>query len=88
VKFLHTADWQIGMKAVHVRSAGQRVRDDCLVAARRVVQAAKNANAEFMLVARDTFDDNRGDRMLIWDCGLSSAQFFDLEAILRDNVAS
>ena len=65
MKFLHTADWQIGMKAVHVRSAGQRVRDERLVAARRVVQAAKNANAEFMLVAGDTFEDNGVDRVLI-----------------------
>ena len=65
MKFLHTADWQIGMKAVHVGSVGQRVRDERLAAAHRVVQAAKNANAEFMLVAGDTFEDNGVDRILI-----------------------
>src|SRR6266487_6847320 len=65
MKFLHTADWQSGMKAAHVGAAGQRVRDERLAAARRVVQAAKNANAEFILVAGDTFEDNGVDRVLI-----------------------
>ena len=65
MKFLHTADWQIGMKAVHVGAVSQRVRDERLAAARRVVQAAKNANADFILVAGDTFEDNGVDRVLI-----------------------
>ncbi len=65
MKFLHTADWQIGMKAVHVGAVGQRVRDERLATARRVVQAAKNANADFILVAGDTFEDNGVDRVLI-----------------------
>lgn len=43
------------MKAIHVGAVGQRVRDERLAAARRVVQAAKNAGAEFMLVAGDIF---------------------------------
>lgn len=65
MKFLHTADWQIGMKAAHVGAVGQRVRDERLAAARRVVQAAKDSSAEFMLVAGDTFEDNGVDRVLI-----------------------
>jgi DNA repair exonuclease SbcCD nuclease subunit len=65
MKFLHTADWQIGMKAVHVGPVSQRVRDERLAAARRVVQAARSANAEFILVAGDTFEDNGVDRVLI-----------------------
>jgi hypothetical protein len=27
VKFIHTADWQIGMKAAHVGAVGSRVND-------------------------------------------------------------
>jgi DNA repair exonuclease SbcCD nuclease subunit len=65
MRFFHTADWQIGMKAIHVGAVGQRVHDERLAAARRVVQAAKNASAEFMLVAGDTFEDNGVDRVLI-----------------------
>ncbi|MGE0825349.1 MAG: exonuclease SbcCD subunit D [Candidatus Binatia bacterium] len=65
MKFLHTADWQIGMKAAHVGAVGQRVRDERLAAARRVVQATNAANAEFILMAGDTFEDNGVDRVLI-----------------------
>ena len=65
MKFLHTADWQIGMKAAHVGAVGQRVRDERLDAARRVVEAAQDAQAEFILVAGDTFEDNGVDRVLI-----------------------
>ena len=65
MRFLHTADWQIGMKAAHVGMVSQRVRDERLTAARRVVEAAKSANAELILVAGDTFEDNGIDCVLI-----------------------
>jgi predicted phosphodiesterase len=65
MRFLHTADWQIGMKASHVGEAGTRVRDERVAAARRVVEAARDAGAEFILVAGDTFEDNGVDRVLI-----------------------
>lgn len=65
MKFLHTADWQIGMKAAHVGEAGARVREERLVAGRRVVEAAKRNGAEFILVAGDTFEDNGVDRILV-----------------------
>ena len=35
MKFLHTADWQLGMKAAHVGEAGARVREERLLAARK-----------------------------------------------------
>jgi hypothetical protein len=59
VRFAHTADWQIGMKAVHVGAVGQRVREERLRAAARVVREAKDRGADFLLVAGDTFEDNR-----------------------------
>jgi len=65
MRFIHTADWQIGMKASHVGEAGTRVRDERLAAARRVVEEARNAGADFMLVAGDTFEDNGVDRVLV-----------------------
>ena len=49
LRFLHTADWQIGMKASHVGEAGTRVRDERVAAARRVVEAARAAGVEFTL---------------------------------------
>jgi len=65
VKFIHTADWQLGMKAAHVGEAAARVRDERLAAARRVIKAAHDQGAEFVLIAGDTFEDNGVERALI-----------------------
>ena len=65
MRFLHTADWQVGMKASHVGEAGTRVRDERVAAARRVVEAARAAGADFILAAGDTFEDNGVDRVLV-----------------------
>lgn len=62
MRFLHTADWQIGMRAAAVGAAGAAVREERFAAGRRVVEAARNHKAEFMLVAGDTFEDNGVDR--------------------------
>lgn len=65
VRFIHTADWQIGMKAAHVGPAGEQIRSERLEAARRVVQVAMKQKADFILVAGDTFEDNSIDRVLV-----------------------
>lgn len=65
LKFIHTADWQIGMKAAHVGDVGQRVRDERLEAGRRVIEAATRSEAQFIIVAGDTFEDNAVDRVLV-----------------------
>ena len=44
---------------------GKRVRDERFAAARGVVEVAKGAQAEFIQVAGDTFEDNGVDRVLI-----------------------
>lgn len=58
MKFLHTADWQVGMKAAHAGKAGTEVRRARLTAARRVVETARAERVEFVIVAGDTFEDN------------------------------
>lgn len=65
VKFIHTADWQIGMKAAHVGAVGETVRSERLVSAKRVVDLAKEHGADFIVVAGDTFEDNAVDRVLV-----------------------
>jgi len=65
MKFLHTADWQIGMRAAHVGEAAARVREERLAAARRVVGEARAAGAEFILIVGDVFEDNGVDRVLV-----------------------
>jgi len=65
VRFLHTADWQMGMKAGKLGDAGKRVREERLEAGRRVVQAARDNAADFILVAGDLFEDNAVERTLV-----------------------
>ncbi|MDI6772830.1 MAG: DNA repair exonuclease [bacterium] len=65
MKFLHTADWQIGMRAAQVGESAVRVREERLAAARRVVGEARAAGAEFILIAGDVFEDNGVDRILV-----------------------
>jgi DNA repair exonuclease SbcCD nuclease subunit len=65
IRFLHTSDWQIGMKAVHVGAAGERVREARLEAARNVIEAARARDVAFVLLAGDTFEDNAVDRALV-----------------------
>ena len=58
MRFLHTADWHIGLEAAFAGSAAPRVRDARLEAARNVIQAAREHSAEFIVAAGDTFDHN------------------------------
>ncbi|MBM3784456.1 MAG: DNA repair exonuclease [Acidobacteria bacterium] len=61
MRFLHTADWQIGMKAASAGRAAPRVREARFAAAERVVAL----EADFLLVAGDTFEDNGVDRAMV-----------------------
>ncbi len=65
MRFIHTADWQIGMKSPGLGHAAARVREERLAAGRRVVQAARDQEAEFILIAGDLFEDNAVDRVLV-----------------------
>ncbi len=65
MKFIHTADWQIGMRADSIGDRAPQVREERLAAARRVIDVAKTENADFILVAGDIFEDNGVDRRLV-----------------------
>ena len=65
MRFLHTADWQIGMKAAALGDAGARVREERLAAGKRAIEAAREQGVDFILVAGDTFEDNAVDRVLV-----------------------
>jgi len=65
MKFLHTADWQLGLKVAHVGGAGVRVREERLVSLNRVSEAAQNHSVDFILVAGDIFEDNGVERTLV-----------------------
>lgn len=68
-RFIHTADWQIGMKAVGHGEAASTVRAARLTSVERVVTLAEEHDAAFILVAGDVFEDNGVDRVLVRKIG-------------------
>jgi hypothetical protein len=65
MRFLHTADWQIGMKASGLGLAAALVRQERFKSARRVIEAAQREKVEFILIVGDTFENNSIDRGLV-----------------------
>jgi DNA repair exonuclease SbcCD nuclease subunit len=65
MKFIHTADWQIGMNAAHAGAVAARVREERFSAAARLVEQARSLDAEFIAIAGDTFEHNAVDRVLV-----------------------
>jgi DNA repair exonuclease SbcCD nuclease subunit len=57
-RFLHTADWQIGMKAAHAGRAAEKVRAARLEAAARVIAIADERDVDAVILAGDTFEDS------------------------------
>ncbi len=58
MRLLHTADWQISMRAAHVGAAAERVRAARIDAARHVLALARQRQVDFMILAGDTFEHN------------------------------
>jgi DNA repair exonuclease SbcCD nuclease subunit len=75
LRFVHTGDWQIGMKAAHVGPVGETVRAERLASVRRLVDVARKNEAAFLVVAGDAFEDNAIDRVLVQKIADSLAAF-------------
>jgi DNA repair exonuclease SbcCD nuclease subunit len=65
MKFLHTADWQVGMRAAQFGEKGERVRAGRLESARQVVAVATAERVDFLLLAGDVFEHNGVERLKI-----------------------
>lgn len=65
LKFIHTSDWQIGMKAKHVSDQADKVREARLKAAERLIRAAWNEHCDFIIIAGDLFEDNAVEPALV-----------------------
>ena len=85
MKFLHTADWQIGMKALHVGVESARVRATRIEAAAHVIEVARAETADFVLIAGDTFECNAIDRAVVQRIGDILAGFDSPVFILPGN---
>jgi DNA repair exonuclease SbcCD nuclease subunit len=67
IRILHTADWQIGLRASHVARVGDAVRKARLDSARTVVEQANEAKADALVLAGDIFEDNHVDNTLVYE---------------------
>lgn len=65
MRFLHTADWQMGMRAGHVAEVAERVRAARLETARRIMALSRQHGAHFVLIAGDLFEDNQISDLLV-----------------------
>jgi DNA repair exonuclease SbcCD nuclease subunit len=64
-KFLHTADWQMGMKALQAGEKAKEVRAKRFETAARVVELAKREGVEFILLAGDLFEHHDIDEAVV-----------------------
>ena len=64
MKFIHTADWQIGKPFAGIGDAHKRalVHQARIDAIKRIGRVAQESGAEFVLVAGDLFDSPSADR--------------------------
>lgn len=65
VRFLHTADWQMGMKATHVGEKSKEVRLKRFETALNVVKIAQENNIDFIIIAGDTFENHNVDDLVV-----------------------
>ncbi|WP_269526418.1 metallophosphoesterase family protein [Coraliomargarita parva] len=75
IRFIHTADWQMGMKASGLGAASQAVREARLDSIKRLVELGNEKEAELILVTGDIFEDNAVDRLLVRKVGQLLAAF-------------
>ncbi|MCS1407288.1 MAG: putative metallophosphoesterase YhaO [Verrucomicrobia subdivision 3 bacterium] len=75
IRFIHTADWQIGMKAAGLGSVSQDVRDARLESVQGIVDLGHERGVKLLLVAGDVFEDNAVDRSLVREIGEKLRKF-------------
>ena len=56
VRILHTADWQMGLKAAHMGVKAREVREKRFETVARIVKLAQDERVDFVVVAGDTFE--------------------------------
>ena len=65
VKFLHTADWHLGIKYTQLGEKADKARQIRIQTIQKLVNTAKNENVDFVLIAGDLFDSNDLDRRIV-----------------------
>ncbi|MBY0549683.1 MAG: DNA repair exonuclease [Candidatus Obscuribacterales bacterium] len=59
MRFIHTADWQLGMAFGHVQEKAEVLRQARMNAVKQIIALAESEKVDFVVAAGDLFDDNR-----------------------------
>jgi len=65
VKFLHTADWHLGIKYTKLGPNAEKAREIRIDTVKKLMDSAKKKKVDFIIIAGDLFDNNDVDRRLI-----------------------
>ena len=65
IRFLHTADWHLGIKYTKLGHSAQKAREVRIETAKKLMNIAKDNNVDFIIIAGDLFDNNDVDRRLV-----------------------
>ncbi len=65
MRFIHTADWQIGMKAARIGDKAEQVRAARLETAREIATLLLSEAVDFVLLAADTFEHHGVSRVQV-----------------------
>ena len=68
VKFLHSADWHLGIRYTQLGGKADKARQIRIQTIQKLVDTAKNENLDFVLIAGDLFDSNDLDRRIVTYC--------------------
>ena len=68
VRFMHTADWQLGMKASQAGSSAGAVRQARFAALHAMADLAKKEHVDFVVAAGDIFEDHDVDDLVVKKC--------------------
>ncbi len=85
-RFLHTADWHLGMTRRFLPPEAQaRYSEDRIDAVGQIARMADEVDAQFVLVCGDVFDSNHVDRQVVARAASALAQFTVPVLILPGN---
>jgi len=65
VRFLHTADWQMGMRAVHTGNKSKEIRLKRYETAQKIIEIAQQKKVDFVLIAGDLFEHHDVDEVVV-----------------------
>lgn len=65
IKFLHTADWHLGIKYKKFGPNAEKAREIRIKTAKKLMEIAKENKMNFVIIAGDLFDNNDVSRKLI-----------------------